>query len=112
PQDIQQLKGSLDNWPLETTVGILVANGVNRFTKDAVSEAQSSRHHIILVGTKDLIKKIRDYQPRQQNGGLVRASELQVQFKKELEKTSSEVQQLKSEIAKLRHFLISFSKNK
>ncbi|CAG8597778.1 3211_t:CDS:2 [Paraglomus occultum] len=99
---VQQLKGSLDGWPLETTVGILVANGANRFTKDAVSAAQSSRYHIILVGINDLIKTIRDYQPQRPVQPL----------EKEIEETHSEVQQVRSEIAELRDLLISFSKNK
>ncbi|CAG8628106.1 1853_t:CDS:1, partial [Paraglomus occultum] len=101
PKYVQQLKDLLDDWPLETTVGILVTNKSNRFTKDAVSEAQSSRHHIILVGTKDLVKKIREYQPPRQ-----------VQLEKKLEETRSEVRQLRSEIAELRDLVISFLKNK
>ncbi|CAG8538560.1 408_t:CDS:2 [Paraglomus occultum] len=74
--------GSLDGWPPETTVGILLANGINRFTKDAVEEAESSRYHIILVGKNNLINEIRGYQPRQQQLDSGRTSELQVQFKR------------------------------
>ena len=103
---MQRFEGALSATE-EDVIGIVVARDKKRLTKQAVPRAkESAGYNIILMDEchlyPDLIKYIKSNRLDGSNKSL----------KKELEETRLEVQQLRSEIAELKHLIESKKKKR